>query len=95
MPTDELNINYMQRAIALAKKGGGFVHPNPLVGCVVVKNGEIIAEGYHERYGGFRASSFARRKLRRREWMSAPARSGPFMTPLSICFKPGSISARR
>lgn len=55
MPTDELNINYMQRAIALAKKGGGFVHPNPLVGCVVVKNGEIIAEGYHERYGGFHA----------------------------------------
>ncbi len=55
MPTNELNINYMQRAIALAKKGGGFVHPNPLVGCVVVKNGEIIAEGYHKRYGGFHA----------------------------------------
>lgn len=45
----------MRRAIELAKRGGGFVHPNPLVGCVVVKNGEIIAEGYHERYGGFHA----------------------------------------
>ncbi len=55
MPTNELNINYMQRTIALAKKGGGFVHPNPLVGCVVVKNGEVIAEGYHEHYGGFHA----------------------------------------
>ena len=45
----------MRRAIELAKKGGGYVHPNPLVGCVVVKNGEIIAEGYHEKYGEFHA----------------------------------------
>lgn len=45
----------MRRAIELAKKGGGFVHPNPLVGCVVVNDGDIIAEGYHERYGGFHA----------------------------------------
>ena len=45
----------MRRAIELAKKGGGFVHPNPLVGCVVVKDGQIIAEGYHEKYGGFHA----------------------------------------
>lgn len=45
----------MKRAIELAKKGGGFVHPNPLVGCVVVKDGQIIAEGYHEKYGGFHA----------------------------------------
>lgn len=45
----------MRRAIALAKKGGGFVHPNPLVGCVVVKNGQVISEGYHEKYGGFHA----------------------------------------
>lgn len=45
----------MRRAIALAKKGGGFVHPNPLVGCVVVKDGQVISEGYHEKYGGFHA----------------------------------------
>ena len=45
----------MRRAIGLAKKGGGYVHPNPLVGCVVVKDGEIIAEGYHEKYGEFHA----------------------------------------
>ncbi len=51
----EKDIEYMRRAIELAKKGGGFVHPNPLVGCVVVKNDEIIAEGYHEKYGGFHA----------------------------------------
>ena len=45
----------MRRAIELAKKGGGYVHPNPLVGCVVVKDGNIIAEGYHEKYGEFHA----------------------------------------
>lgn len=45
----------MRRAIALAKQGGGFVHPNPLVGCVVVKDGQVIAEGYHEKYGEFHA----------------------------------------
>ncbi len=45
----------MRRAIELAKKGGGYVHPNPLVGCVVVNDGEIIAEGYHEKYGEYHA----------------------------------------
>ncbi len=46
--TDEC---YMQRAIALAKKGVGFVNPNPLVGAVVVRDGRIIGEGYHACYG--------------------------------------------
>ena len=45
----------MRRAIELAKKGGGYVHPNPLVGCVVVNDGAIIAEGYHEKYGEYHA----------------------------------------
>ena len=42
---------YMHRAIELAKKGIGFVNPNPLVGAVIVKNGKIIGEGYHAKYG--------------------------------------------
>ena len=42
---------YMQRALELAKKGEGFVSPNPLVGAVVVKNGEVVGEGYHTKYG--------------------------------------------
>ncbi|SFG19797.1 bifunctional diaminohydroxyphosphoribosylaminopyrimidine deaminase/5-amino-6-(5-phosphoribosylamino)uracil reductase RibD [Oribacterium sp. WCC10] len=42
---------YMRRAIALARLGEGWCHPNPLVGAVIVKNGSIIGEGYHERYG--------------------------------------------
>ena len=41
----------MRRAIELAKRGTGFVNPNPLVGAVIARNGEIIGEGYHARYG--------------------------------------------
>lgn len=41
----------MRRALALAAKGKGSVSPNPLVGCVITRNGEVIGEGYHERYG--------------------------------------------
>lgn len=46
---------YMKRAISLAKKAAGYTNPNPMVGCVVVKDGRIISEGYHERYGEFHA----------------------------------------
>ena len=46
---------YMERAIALAKKGKGFTSPNPMVGAVIVKNEKIIGEGYHEQCGGLHA----------------------------------------
>ena len=46
---------YMQRAIDLARGGEGWVHPNPLVGAVIVKEGRIIGAGYHERYGQLHA----------------------------------------
>ena len=50
--TDE---TYMWRALELAEKGAGWVSPNPLVGAVIVKDEEIIGEGYHERYGQLHA----------------------------------------
>lgn len=43
---------YIQRCIDLAYQGQGKVAPNPMVGCVIVKDGVIIGEGYHEIYGG-------------------------------------------
>ncbi len=46
---------YMRYAIELAKKGVGAVNPNPLVGAVIVKDGRIIGEGYHKKYGGLHA----------------------------------------
>lgn len=42
---------YMARALALAKLGMGYTSPNPLVGAVIVKEGKIIGEGYHKKYG--------------------------------------------
>ncbi len=42
---------FMKRAISLALRGTGNVAPNPRVGCVIVSNGEVIGEGWHERYG--------------------------------------------
>ncbi|MCR4645415.1 MAG: bifunctional diaminohydroxyphosphoribosylaminopyrimidine deaminase/5-amino-6-(5-phosphoribosylamino)uracil reductase RibD [Oscillospiraceae bacterium] len=41
----------MKRAIELAENGVGFVNPNPLVGAVIVRDGEIIGEGWHQKYG--------------------------------------------
>ena len=42
----------LERAIELAERGRGTSHPNPVVGAVVVRNGEIVGEGWHERKGG-------------------------------------------
>lgn len=47
--------DYMRRALELAKRGEGYTSPNPMVGCVVVKDDRIISEGWHERYGEFHA----------------------------------------
>ena len=49
----------MQRVMKLAKKGEGSTSPNPLVGTVVVKDGQIVGEGYHRNYGGSHAEVFA------------------------------------
>ena len=46
---------FMRRAIELAELGGGHVHPNPLVGAVIVRDGNIIAEGYHHKCGDLHA----------------------------------------
>lgn len=45
----------MQRCLELAKYGLGNVSPNPLVGCVIAKNGKIIGEGYHKKFGSAHA----------------------------------------
>ena len=41
----------MARALSLAARGLGYVEPNPLVGCVIVRGTRILAEGYHHRFG--------------------------------------------
>ncbi len=54
-----IHLSYMERAIQLARQGLGKTSPNPLVGCVLVKEGQIIGEGYHEFYGGPHAEKIA------------------------------------
>lgn len=46
---------YMQEAIALAERGRGHTAPNPMVGCVLVKDGRVIGRGYHHQYGDLHA----------------------------------------
>ena len=41
----------MQKCLDLAQKGRANVAPNPMVGCVIVHDGKIIGEGFHEQYG--------------------------------------------
>ena len=41
----------MQRALRLAERGLGFVEPNPMVGCVAVRDGQVVGEGWHQRFG--------------------------------------------
>jgi len=51
--------NYMLQALEIAQKGRWRVMPNPLVGCVIVKEGEIIAKGWHDHIGGLHAEQMA------------------------------------
>lgn len=64
---DELMLQdkeYMRRAIELAKKGTGWVNPNPKVGAVIVKDGQVIGEGYHVKCGQMHAERNAIASLR-------------------------------
>jgi diaminohydroxyphosphoribosylaminopyrimidine deaminase/5-amino-6-(5-phosphoribosylamino)uracil reductase len=48
----EIDQQFLRRAIRLAMNGRGFVEPNPMVACVLVKGGRVVGEGYHARFGG-------------------------------------------
>ena len=48
----EADERFMARAVELARRGAGWTSPNPLVGAVIVRDGRIIGEGWHHRFGG-------------------------------------------
>uniref|UniRef100_A0A7N0UZJ6 Riboflavin biosynthesis protein PYRD, chloroplastic n=1 Tax=Kalanchoe fedtschenkoi TaxID=63787 RepID=A0A7N0UZJ6_KALFE len=52
---------YIRRAVELARKATGCTSPNPMVGCVIVKNGEIVGQGFHPKAGQPHAEVFALR----------------------------------
>lgn len=45
------DVFFLKETLRLAKKGAGWSNPNPMVGCVIVKNGRIISRGYHKKAG--------------------------------------------
>ena len=57
MAADDLR--FMLRALALAERGAGETNPNPLVGCVIVRSGVVVGEGWHQRAGGPHAEVIA------------------------------------
>ena len=57
---------FMRAAIELAKKGEGWTNPNPLVGAVIVKENQIIGQGWHHKYGDLHAERDALRDCRER-----------------------------
>ncbi len=48
----ESDVEFMRRALNLAMRGRGSVEPNPMVGCVIVKDGRVIGEGFTSPFGG-------------------------------------------
>lgn len=62
LPKHELAL--LERAIRLGRRGWGRVHPNPMVGCVLVRDGEILAEGWHREFGGPHAEVDALERVR-------------------------------
>jgi diaminohydroxyphosphoribosylaminopyrimidine deaminase / 5-amino-6-(5-phosphoribosylamino)uracil reductase len=50
---------FMHRCIDIARNGNGKVSPNPMVGCLIVRDGKIVGEGFHRQYGGPHAEIFA------------------------------------
>ena len=54
-----VDVQYMQQTLELARGGLGLVSPNPLVGCVLVEDGAVVGQGYHQRFGGPHAEVYA------------------------------------
>lgn len=49
---DRSDRRFLERAVELGRRGWGRVHPNPMVGCVLTRQGDVVAEGWHAEHGG-------------------------------------------
>ncbi len=74
---------WMRQALALAERGRHTVSPNPLVGCVLVRDGAVVGEGWHERAGGPHAEIVALRQA------GVQARGGTAYVTLEPCAHTG------
>ena len=82
---------FMSRALDLARRGCGHTRPNPPVGAVVVKDGQIVGEGWHRRAGGDHAEVAAIKNAQRRG-LTSFAGTTLYVT-LEPCSKPGRVGA--
>jgi len=66
----KIHEKYMKRCLELAQLGAGNVSPNPMVGCVIVHNNQIIGEGFHEKYGQAHAEVNAINAVKNKELLN-------------------------
>lgn len=83
---------YMRRALELAAKGLGDVEPNPAVGCVIVKDGQIVGESWHKRFGAAHAEVEAMADCRAKGHDAAGATLYVTLEPCSHTGKTGPCS---
>lgn len=85
----------MRRALALACRGCGHTRPNPPVGAVIVRAGEIIGEGFHRKAGSDHAEVAAIKCVRRRlgDRAEAALRDATLYVTLEPCSRPGRVGA--
>ncbi len=57
--TKPAHLLHMSRALELAEQGRGYVEPNPMVGCVIVRDRQVVGAGWHQRFGGPHAEIMA------------------------------------
>ena len=88
MTSVNLDEFFMRRAIALARQAWGCTHPNPLVGAVIVEDGQVVAEGFHAHDGGPHAERVALAALGRR-----PAQNATLYVTLEPCSTHGRTGA--
>jgi diaminohydroxyphosphoribosylaminopyrimidine deaminase / 5-amino-6-(5-phosphoribosylamino)uracil reductase len=77
-------VSFLERALELAERGRGTTHPNPVVGAVVVRDGGVVGEGWHERRGGPHA------EVRALDAAGEQARGATMYVTLEPCSRHGS-----
>ena len=89
------DVDFLKRALELAKRGEGHTRPNPPVGAVIVKNGKIIGEGWHKKAGGDHAEVAAIKNALRNLTTSKPRnlKTCTLYVTLEPCSKPGRVGA--
>jgi len=78
-PFSPSDASHLQRALELARLGEGSVEPNPMVGCVIVRDGRVVGEGWHRMFGGPHAEVEALRRA------GADARAATLYVTLEPC----------